>query len=649
MGTKEPVSQPNQVSEDRPSSPLGRHRQAVFAARASPVLLGHGRQPSVLPSGSSQIVDSDEDDHVQQVCTRGHFLHQQQMQERERDFQAREAYREERRCALQEGRKGATTGLRAHDWLVVLCTVSYGLALRQRVGRRQAAGVLHALLIPIWRRWTARQKRRRWRREQDAQLWAMLEQPTGAVMEDQPFFRMLPYDAKRSLVTALRPVQYDQCAFILLEGDPGQEMYFIVSGRVDVIVRSEPSTAPNEGPKVVSKSRGRDNGMVVATLGAGAYFGEFALMNDEPRMASVQCVEATVCWALRREAFLAVMQRFSANDPLRRQMNGCIRERRAQVMARLHPLSAQQLLAVPLFTGWPIHALASLVSMVEPHVVLAGQPIFLEGASAGHIYFLACGSVQLWKKTAWWREMVAEAKCSPDTLDGKTWDREMGECISCVQRGEVFGEVGVVTLEPHPYTAQAVTTCDLWQLPRQKFKDFTLSWPTEYLDTKQLINVKRAAWIDPLRPEVLDHCVPLHVALGKWSPRMLQAVQEALVPHVACQGDTLDSNGLLFVTKGTVEWSMGPQQVSAGEVFGIEYLEDTDLPTATLRALTAMSGGPFQSLGLGRMHHYPLSDHCVAVYDCRRAGFSMKNEKWTLINPFTLTRVAAHLHSTHTQ
>lgn len=50
--------------------------------------------------------------------------------------------------------------------------------------------------------------------------------------------------------------------------------------------------------------------------GPGAHFGEFALLNDEPRMASIQCMEDCTCWTLGKADFRAeIFTRPQARHP----------------------------------------------------------------------------------------------------------------------------------------------------------------------------------------------------------------------------------------------------------------------------------------------------------------------------------------------
>lgn len=71
---------------------------------------------------------------------------------------------------------------------------------------------------------------------------------------------------------------------IIRQGDRGNAFFLIESGSVEVI------RAPQKG-----RSR------VLGRIGAGGIFGEMAIIDDRPRMATVTAVEATTCRVFPRE------------------------------------------------------------------------------------------------------------------------------------------------------------------------------------------------------------------------------------------------------------------------------------------------------------------------------------------------------------
>ncbi len=80
------------------------------------------------------------------------------------------------------------------------------------------------------------------------------------------------------------------------QGEVGDRMYVLVEGKVDIVVMI-----------------GQTHGEVVATLGAGAAFGEASLALNTPRNASVVCHEDVVLLTLTREKYGEL---YAVDDPL---------------------------------------------------------------------------------------------------------------------------------------------------------------------------------------------------------------------------------------------------------------------------------------------------------------------------------------------
>jgi putative ABC transport system ATP-binding protein len=111
------------------------------------------------------------------------------------------------------------------------------------------------------------------------------------------FLRQFPLfsDLQTSTLTEVADkmmVQEAQAGEVVIrQGDPGDLFYLIRSGRVDVIVEED-------GVK-----------RKVAELGEGQYFGEAALLRDEPRNASIICRSKCTFYTLGKEEFKDVLKR----------------------------------------------------------------------------------------------------------------------------------------------------------------------------------------------------------------------------------------------------------------------------------------------------------------------------------------------------
>jgi CRP-like cAMP-binding protein len=83
----------------------------------------------------------------------------------------------------------------------------------------------------------------------------------------------------------LKPVRFRQGEWIIREGDPGEEMFFIESGRVQVI--------RGHGPEAY----------VLDEMGAGELFGEMALLTNSPRSATVLALSDLDAWVVSKVDF----------------------------------------------------------------------------------------------------------------------------------------------------------------------------------------------------------------------------------------------------------------------------------------------------------------------------------------------------------
>jgi len=97
---------------------------------------------------------------------------------------------------------------------------------------------------------------------------------------------------KQQIAGVFQRQQFNPGQVIFHEGDPGDSLFVIESGKVAVFVRN---------PQV-----GVD--FELARLGGGQVFGEMALITEEPRTASVKAVEPTTCLVLPHALFVKICQ-----------------------------------------------------------------------------------------------------------------------------------------------------------------------------------------------------------------------------------------------------------------------------------------------------------------------------------------------------
>ncbi len=101
-----------------------------------------------------------------------------------------------------------------------------------------------------------------------------------------PFFTQLS-DSELDLVRAVAAEKsYAKTAVVLTEGEMGDSLYMIVSGKVKVFIGDE------EGREIILK-----------ILGPGAFFGEMSMIDKQPRSASVTTIEPSSFLVLTHVAF----------------------------------------------------------------------------------------------------------------------------------------------------------------------------------------------------------------------------------------------------------------------------------------------------------------------------------------------------------
>jgi CRP-like cAMP-binding protein len=105
-------------------------------------------------------------------------------------------------------------------------------------------------------------------------------------------FSRLDETALEAIAGTLRRRRFRRGDPVFHAGDPGEAMFIIESGRVQIVL-----------PAVTGASDA-----ILSTLGPGAYFGELVLLDGAPRSASAIAAETTELLALSRSAFLDVLR-----------------------------------------------------------------------------------------------------------------------------------------------------------------------------------------------------------------------------------------------------------------------------------------------------------------------------------------------------
>lgn len=105
------------------------------------------------------------------------------------------------------------------------------------------------------------------------------------ILKSVNLFKSTPDDALAELSEIISEVEVPAGKNIVMKGEPGSSMFIIVNGKVAVV----------------------DGERVINTLGERSVFGELALLDTEPRSATIQALEDTLLFRLDQEPFYELM------------------------------------------------------------------------------------------------------------------------------------------------------------------------------------------------------------------------------------------------------------------------------------------------------------------------------------------------------
>jgi len=103
------------------------------------------------------------------------------------------------------------------------------------------------------------------------------------------FLRMLDSAGRRRLLASAVPMSYQDGDSVVVEGDPGDALYIIVNGVASI----------------VADDMGKEK--EVAELTDGAFFGEMAVITNQPRSASVRARGDLTALKIPKQAVLDIL------------------------------------------------------------------------------------------------------------------------------------------------------------------------------------------------------------------------------------------------------------------------------------------------------------------------------------------------------
>ena len=210
-----------------------------------------------------------------------------------------------------------------------------------------------------------------------------------------PLMQGLDMASLQKIADALQQVTFAEGHRIITEGEHGDDFFIIESGEVKCTHRK-----PGGGEQHL------------LTLKRGDYFGEMALMLDEPRHANVVATQKTGCFRISRHDFVRLFG--SLQEMLQQQM-------------RIRILKS-----VPLLSHLEDDVLDKLADAMRIQLFRPGKYVVKEGEEGSRFYIINDGS----------------AKVTKNVLDPATRRKTGEQEVGILRTQDFFGERALINDEP---------------------------------------------------------------------------------------------------------------------------------------------------------------------------------------------------------
>jgi len=104
-----------------------------------------------------------------------------------------------------------------------------------------------------------------------------------SILKQIPFFEPLDQELHEALIKNIEMQYYPANHILFKEGDPGDKMYIIKNGKIGIYANHKKNP--------------------LATLKSNDFFGEMALVSNQPRNATAQTITETEIFVLHKDIF----------------------------------------------------------------------------------------------------------------------------------------------------------------------------------------------------------------------------------------------------------------------------------------------------------------------------------------------------------
>lgn len=259
-----------------------------------------------------------------------------------------------------------------------------------------------------------------------------------------PLFSELSQDEFLEVLKKVKSVELVPGAYVFREGDPGDSIFLIAEGEIEVIGSAKDSTK-----------------VTLARLPEGSVFGEFGFFLGSRRTMDVRAVSKATVLELTKADLSEIMKKYGRVEAV---LFDFYKERVVDTLLAM----------TELFRPLKAEDRKEVLARVTRSAWTPGEDIVKEGDEGQTMYLIKSGEVVVWVKGS----------------DGGRSE------VARLGPGDFFGEVALATSRPRVATVTAVSVVELVEISRPVIRDMAFKYP----EIKQsLEKVIRERVIDAMR------------------------------------------------------------------------------------------------------------------------------------------------------
>lgn len=276
---------------------------------------------------------------------------------------------------------------------------------------------------------------------------------------------------KNTLSVTMLPKQVDElCRSLLLEhfsageyvfkqNDPGDKMYIILSGSCEVRLRQKVELAHGEFEM-------REKVLFVCK--PGQHFGERALSEDQPRAASILCIEDTDLITISKRIYNLLLKSAHADAT---SMGGMTEQpgtkpfvlkvlskrRETRTPLEIESVAGYLNWRIPFFSNFTQEQQLELCRVSEVITIWGRTVLFKQGSIGQAFYVILTGSVDIWVSAYDAKEQL-HARGANNGSNGDSDTANLGNKVGTLQMGDIFGERALENADS--MRMASIVTCD---------------------------------------------------------------------------------------------------------------------------------------------------------------------------------------------